>query len=72
MTCLGSSAQRFLENGWFLLLPTNAPATESDVQLWPVVTLNRSLTERWGAHFQTRLRFHEDVSRTGFAGATSR
>jgi hypothetical protein len=45
-----------------LVLPASGVAAENDVQLWPVVSLNHSLGERWGAHLQTRARFDEDVS----------
>jgi hypothetical protein len=47
-----------------LLLPGSVRATENDIQLWPVVTLNHGLGERWGAHLQARVRFDDDVSRT--------
>ena len=45
-----------------LVWTTGARAADSDVQLWPVVTLHHGLTERWGAHLQVRGRFDEDVS----------
>ena len=45
-----------------LVWTTGAGAADSDVQLWPVVTLHHGLTERWGAHLQLRGRFDEDVS----------
>jgi hypothetical protein len=47
-----------------LLLSASAGAAESDVQIWPVIALHHGLDDRWGAHFQTRLRFDEDVSRS--------
>jgi hypothetical protein len=46
----------------FLAFPTGALAVETDVQLWPSVTLNHALTERWALHFQTRVRVDDDVS----------
>ena len=48
--------------GALLLLPGSSPAAESDIQLWPVVTFNHGLTDTWGFHLQTRVRFDDDVS----------
>ena len=48
-----------------ILVPcARAPAAENDVQLWPVVALNHRLDDRWAGHFQSRLRFDDDVSQT--------
>ena len=52
-----------LASGLFLL-PTAGIAAESDIQLWPVLTLNHGLGSRWGAHLQTRARFDNGVSET--------
>lgn len=46
-----------------LLLHASAGAAEDDVQIWPVVTLHHGLSDHWGAHFQSRVRFDDDVSR---------
>lgn len=48
--------------GSVLLLSASARAAESDIQLWPVVTIHHGLGERWGAHLQTRVRLDDDVS----------
>jgi hypothetical protein len=45
-----------------LVFPTSTVAAENDVQLWPVVSLNHALGERWGAHLQTRVRLNDNVS----------
>lgn len=50
--------------GTLLLLWANALRAASDIQLWPALTLNHGLGEHWGAHFTTRARFDDDVSRT--------
>ena len=47
-----------------LLNPASAHASDSDVQLWPVVGVNHALTDRWGAHLQARMRFDDNVSNT--------
>jgi hypothetical protein len=47
-----------------LFLHASARAAEDDFQIWPVVTLHHGLSDHWGAHIQTRVRFDEDVSRT--------
>ena len=47
-----------------LLLPNGALASESDIQLWPSVTLNHGLGDHFGAHFMARGRFDDDVSET--------
>jgi hypothetical protein len=47
-----------------LLGPSFASATDSDIQLWPVVTLDHGINEKWGAHLQLRVRFDEDVTHT--------
>jgi len=47
-----------------LLGPGFARATDSDIQLWPVVTLDHGINDTWGAHLQLRVRFDEDVTNT--------
>jgi hypothetical protein len=47
-----------------VLFHASAHATEDDVQIWPVVTLNHGLGENWGMHLMIRPRFDDDVSRT--------
>ena len=53
-----------LVGGSLLLLSASALAAGDDVQLWPVVTLNHRLDERFIAHFEARVRFDDDVSQT--------
>ena len=47
-----------------LVAPGLARATDSDIQVWPVVTIDHGISENWGAHLQTRVRFDDDVSNT--------
>lgn len=45
-----------------LLALSKSAAAEDDIELWPVVTVNYAFNERWGAHFQARVRLDDDVS----------
>jgi hypothetical protein len=49
----------------FLLSPPPAlAADESDIQLWPTAQINHGLGKNFGAHFQARGRFDQNVSET--------
>jgi hypothetical protein len=45
-----------------LATPAGSFAAEDDIQLWPSVTVNHALNERWGVHFAARVRLDDDVS----------
>lgn len=47
-----------------VVLSTRAGAVESDIQLWPVLTMSHEFDEQWAVHLQTRLRLDDDVTRS--------